>query len=139
MDEPLHPHKDYSDLAYVLAGLPQHFKSLNLYGFLGGRRDHELLNIGEACAYLKHQLLNASVRFDDKLHCFGKGEWQVEINQTFSLMCLQPAKVQLIGECKYPIKEQTELSPLSSLGLSNEGIGVIQLRCDGPILLYYSD
>ncbi len=138
MDEPLNPNKDYSDLAYVLAGIPQHFKSLSLLGFLGGRRDHELLNIGEVCAFLKHQLVNVSVRFDHQLHCFGKGEWQVQIEQTFSLMCLQPVKVQLIGDCKYPIKTLTELSPLSSLGLSNEGHGLIQLKCEGPVLLYYS-
>jgi thiamine pyrophosphokinase len=139
MDEPLNSNKNYSDLAYVLAGIPHHFRRLNLRGFLGGRRDHELLNLGEVCAFLKHQPRNSTVSFDDKVCCFGKGEWQLESHQTFSLMCLSPVKVQLTGELKYPIAELTELSPLSSLGLSNEGLGHINLKCDGPLLMFYSD
>ncbi len=139
MDEPLNKNKDYSDLAYVLAGIPQHFRNLSLHGFLGGRRDHELLNIGEVCAFLKHQPKNSTVNFDNKICCYGKGEWQLESHQTFSLMSLQPVKVQLTGEVKYPITKLTELSPLSSLGLSNEGQGQFDLKCDGPLLLFYSD
>ncbi len=139
MDEKISANKNYSDLAYVLAGIPPQFKKLQLDGFLGGRRDHELLNIGEVYACLKHQARGFSICFDDQIHAFGHGEWQLTLNQTFSLICLEPVQVQLTGDCQYPIDPAAQLSPLSSLGLSNKGHGQVQLKCDGPLLLYYSE
>lgn len=139
MDEPLNTDKDYSDLAYVLAGIAHDFRNLSLCGFLGGRRDHELLNLGEVCAFLKHQPKNSVANFEDKITCFSKGEWLLASHRIFSLMCLSPVKVQLTGAVKYPIAKATTLSPLSSLGLSNEGQGEFSLQCDGPLLLFYAD
>src|SRR4051794_25182624 len=53
LDELLPSEKDYSDLAFVLRSLPASVNEVTLLGFLGGRRDHELANLGEVNEYLK--------------------------------------------------------------------------------------
>src|SRR3982750_1407403 len=47
LDVLLPKEKDYSDLAFVLSNLPPTVRHVELIGFLGGRRDHELFNFGE--------------------------------------------------------------------------------------------
>ena len=135
LDETLDRHKNYSDLAYALASIPAHFYEIHLHGFLGGRRDHEWVNIGEAAAFLKHRHQTTQLHFDSAFTGFSAGQWQLEINGTFSVLCIESAKITLTGECEYPLNQATQLEPLSSHGLSNAGSGKIQLKTNSPVFV----
>ena len=139
LDERLNPNKDYSDLSYVLASLPAHFNEASLQGFLGGRRDHEWANLGEAHAFLKQRHQPMQVHFESLISGFTAGEWQLEINETFSLLCLETARVKMTGACQYRLNQKTRLEPLCSHGLSNIGNGTITLKTDGPVFVVYPD
>jgi len=139
LDEKLNPNKDFSDLAYVLASLPAHFNEVYLSGFLGGCRDHEWANLGEAHAFLKQRHHATQLHFDTQITGFSSGHWQLEINEPFSLLCLTTAKVKLLGECRYQLKQKTRLEPLCSHGLSNLGHGVVTLQTDKPVFVVYPE
>jgi len=138
LDERLNTQKDYSDLAYVLASLPAHFHQVMLHGFLGERRDHELANLGEANAFLKHRHHPTRLQFDTAICGFSAGDWQLEIHEPFSLLSIEPAKVTLKGACAYQLKQLTQIDPLCSHGLSNIGNGAITLKTDVPVFIVYS-
>ena len=53
LDILLSPDKDFSDLSYALRNIPSHYKEIHLQGFLGGRKDHEIINMGEVQNFLK--------------------------------------------------------------------------------------
>ena len=139
LDETLNPHKDYSDLAYVLASLPAQFHKVQLHGFLGGRGDHELANLGEASAFLKHRHRATRVQFDQAICGFSAGDWQLEIHEPFSLLSVETAKITLKGACDYPLTQLTEIEPLCSHGLSNNGSGSITLKTDAPVFIIYPE
>ncbi len=139
LDEKLNPIKDYSDLAYVLASLPAHFNEICLYGFLGGRRDHEWANLGEAHAFLKQRHQATQLHFGSRISGFSSGRWQLEIDESFSLLCLEASKVKLDGECRYQLKQKTSMEPLCSHGLSNVGHGAVILQTDKPVFIIYPD
>ena len=139
LDEKLNPIKDYSDLAYVLASLPAYFNEICLNGFLGGRRDHEWANLGEAHAFLKQRHSATQLHFGSRISGFSSGRWQLEVNEPFSLLCLETAKVKLVGECRYQLKQETRLESLCSHGLSNVGHGAITLKMDKPVFIIYPE
>ena len=136
MDIQLPTEKDFSDLAFALSLIPEHFQCLHLHGFLGGRRDHELFNLGEVFQFLQRRLSDTTVLFDQEVIAYSAGQWSLAIEGTFSLGALIPTEVTLSGSCKYPITEGTVVSPLSSLGLSNEGHGKILLTNNAPIFIF---
>jgi len=138
LDERLSPDKDYSDLAYVLSSLPAHFHKVELLGFLGGRRDHELANLGEIHHFLKHRHSPTRVLLEQAVTGFNAGDWQLEIHEIFSLMCIESTKLTLEGECEYPLNTLTQIDPLSSHGLSNMGRGRITLKTEQPVFVFYS-
>lgn len=137
LDEKLSPHKDYSDLAYVLSSLPAHFHEVFLFGFLGGRRDHEWANLGEAHSFLDKRHQPTKLQFETQVTGFSAGKWQLEINAPFSLLSMVHAKVKLVGACDYPLREATEIEPLCSHGLSNIGSGAITLQTNKPVFIVY--
>ena len=139
LDEKLNPIKDYSDFAYVLASLPAHFNEVCLSGFLGGRRDHEWANLGEVHAFLKQRHAATQLHFGSRISGFSSGQWQLEIDESFSLLCLETANVKLDGECRYRLKQKTRMQPLCSHGLSNVGDGVVTLQTDKPVFIIYPD
>lgn len=128
--------KHYSDLAYVLKCLPQGCAELVLLGFLGGRRDHEFFNLGEAYNFLHRANNRCKLRFDEEIFGYSKGEWRFELHCGFSLASIATARVKLIGACEYQLKRPTAVPPLSSLGLSNIGSGEIILTCDAPVFIF---
>ena len=136
LDQRLDPDKDYSDLAYVLEALPDRFETVLLLGFLGGRRDHELFNLGEAHRFLAARRRPGRVLFDDEIAGFSAGEWAFEQHGLFSLAAVEPVRVGLGGACRYRLEPPRTIPPLSSLGLSNRGRGRIVLRCEGPVFLF---
>jgi thiamine pyrophosphokinase len=139
LDQFLNPDKDFSDLAYVLGRLPANFREVKLLGFLGGRRDHELFNLGEVHHYLDRAEAPTRVDLDDAVSACSAGQWQFDIEGTFSLAVLAPARVTLLGRCQYHIAEPELMRPLSSFGLSNHGYGTIEVECDGPLFLFHPD
>ncbi len=139
LDEKLNPNKDFSDLAYVLASLPAHFHDVYLNGFLGGRQDHEWANLGEVHAFLRQRHQATQLHFGEQITGFSSGRWQLEVNEPFSLLCLATAKVKLLGECRYQLKQKTLLEPLCSHGLSNLGYGVVTLQTDKPVFIVYPE
>lgn len=134
LDQFLSPDKDFSDLQYVLANIPQHFQKINLWGFMGGRLDHQLMNFSEVHLFLKNRE-NCVVYFDSNILAYSKGCWNFSFNGTFSLFCFEPTNVNLNGDCYYPL-DQLPLRHLSSHGLSNQANGKVLLENDHPVFLF---
>ena len=139
MDHSLDPDKDMSDLAFVLDNLPPTLERLQLLGFLGGRRDHELFNFGEVHRFLKSRQRPVRVEFDHLTTAYSQGNWKFEHHGLFSLATVESCKVELGGACRYPIPELRLVEPLSSLGLSNSGHGTILMHCQGPVFILRQD
>ena len=137
LDHRLDPDKDFSDLAFVLGCLGPRFSEIELFGFLGGRRDHELLGFGEVFHFLDRRSTPARARFDREVEAFSAGRWRFESRGTFSLALFAPCRVTLWGDCRYPITPGTRVTPLGSLGLSNVGHGHVELEADGPVFIFH--
>ncbi|MFP5385633.1 MAG: hypothetical protein ACLGHN_06105 [Bacteriovoracia bacterium] len=140
-----HPiEKDQSDLALALNLFndPCHYK-LHLWGFLGGRRDHELFNLGEALSFLDKQDGSQILFYNESgkitYQVVGSGHWKFSHQGLFSLGALKRTEVTLRGDCYYPIKSPQILTPLSSFGLSNIGQGEMTLTTDGAVFLYFPE
>jgi thiamine pyrophosphokinase len=135
LDLTLNPNKDFSDLSFALSLLPKDLKKLNLWGFLGGRRDHEMINLGEVHQALLNSFPEAVVSFEDKIIA-KNGAIEVNIQGTFSLIVLENTKVKIQGNLDYPLPDFTSLKPLSSHGLSNVGRGLIKIDSKGPYFIF---
>lgn len=133
LDEKLDAKKDFSDLAYVFSHIPPQIHRITLLGFLGGRRDHELMNLAESHRMLRDR---PGVRVDFENHIFGysAGTWDLEIKAQFSLFSFEKNHLSLTGECEYPV--QGHFQELSSHGLSNVGRGRIRLSCEAPVFVF---
>lgn len=138
------PEKDKSDLALALSLLTGRLRyKLHFWGFIGGRRDHELFNLGEALCFLEHHP-EAQILFYDSeakilFHCLGEGHWRFQHQGLFSLGTIKKTSVKLTGKCDYPILNSHVLNPLSSFGLSNVGQGEMVLENAGPVFIYYPE
>jgi thiamine pyrophosphokinase len=140
-----HPiEKDFSDLALAFSLLQdqRHYK-IHLWGFVGGRKDHELFNLGESLNFLdSHQECQVFVYGTNgkiEFQLIGAGQWKFTHAGIFSLGSLKKTTVRLTGDCKYQIKKPYVLSPLSSFGLSNFASGEITLENSGPVFIYYPE
>ena len=139
MDEQLPVDKDISDLGYALNQLPPRIRILELLGFLGGRRDHELGNFGAVHTFLTRAPTPAQARFDRTVFACGPGDWQLNIQGRFSLIVFAPTHLSLRGDCRYPLWPAAQIDPLSSHTLSNIGHGDISLACDAPVFVFAED
>lgn len=129
--------KDYSDLAFALRAVPESIREVQMLGFLGGRRDHELGVLGEVHHFLARKSQFTMVRFDEtEIVAFSGGPLKLEIDGRFSLFVFEPAHVTIAGSCKYKLPKPTALKPVSSHGLSNEGYGMVTVAADRPCFLY---
>jgi thiamine pyrophosphokinase len=142
LDELLPSEKDYSDLAFVLRSLPASVKEVILLGFLGGRRDHELANLGEVNEFLKTRSQHCRVDLvgnsGDRVIAFAHGALTLDVIGGFSVFVLEPATVKIAGQCRYPLPAGSVISPLSSHGLSNEGMGRLNIASDSPCFILLS-
>lgn len=134
LDVKLPEDKDYSDLSYVLQEIGQGYKVVNLLGFLGGRKDHELINLAEVHQFLLNCESPTQVHFDKEITAFSKGQWEFFHEGIFSLFSFEQNQVHLTGDCQYPIL--TDFKALSSHGLSNIGKGEICLENKGPLFFF---
>ncbi|MEM7195023.1 MAG: hypothetical protein AAF402_08740 [Pseudomonadota bacterium] len=139
LDEMLNPYKDESDLAYVLTQLTKLGPDLRLAGFLGGRKDHELFNLGELNRYLEQSPGANHALFDDLIIGISAGVWNLDINGLFSLASVSHGHAKMSGACRYAIPPGTPIVPLSSYGLSNVGTGNIEISTNVPLFLFHSE
>lgn len=134
--------KDYSDFKFALSMLPNNLKLIYLTGFLGKRKDHELINFGEVHHFLKKKK-STEVHFlhrkQLKITAISSGKYSFSRTGNFSLLALEPAEVTLDGKCEYKIIKKRKISTLSSLGLSNIGFGKIKLKTNRPVFIFFED
>jgi thiamine pyrophosphokinase len=140
----LKPNKDFSDLASAFQILSKTKGEIfHLWGFLGGRLDHELFNIGEALRFISQRPGQkiSFYNYDGKIQVqvFGQGIHQFTRAGTFSVATLAKTKFKLTGQCRYQITEFTEISPLSSFGLSNHGDGLMTLESSDPVFVLFPE
>lgn len=136
LDHVLPKDKDESDLSFVLRHLPAEVPHVELLGFLGGRRDHEVLNFGAVHYFLKETQAFRSARFDDTVIAFHGGKLSMDIRGTFTVLVFEPAFLTMTGACAYALPEQTPLAPVSSRGLGNEGFGTVYFECTAPCFIF---
>lgn len=135
--------QNISDLAYFLqnALLKKNIQKYDRYiflGFLGGRIDHELINLGEFFRFMKHfkSVSAPKVFIEDKIEFFASGSTEVFIEGIFSVASFEKSKFKIGGECLYKTKSAIELQGLSSRGLSNVGKGVVKIESTTPIAVF---
>lgn len=136
MDLLLPEEKDVSDLGFVLSHLPPGIDHVELTGFFGRRLDHQLANLGVVHDFL----LNgpAIVSFDETRSGWGlpaDKSVSLMIQGPFSLFSLQPGHVEMRGQIKYELGRETVLAPLSSRGLSNNGLGEFTISSSVPVFV----
>lgn len=139
LDEVLPAHKDYSDLAFVLRSLPAHIVNVEMLGFLGERRDHELANLGEVHAFLSSRVAFTRVEIhstDQTIFAFARGAVTLDLQGLFSVMVFEPAAVRISGACEYPLAGDVVLPVASSLGLSNVGSGEVTITTEQPCFVF---
>ncbi|HXH73630.1 MAG TPA: hypothetical protein VNJ08_01595 [Bacteriovoracaceae bacterium] len=137
------PVKDFSDLALAFELLRgSKARRIHLWGFLGGRKDHELFNLGVAQSFLKHHKESEIFFYDSKslaFHFLGPGHWKFEHQGLFSIGCIEKTSFTLNGACQYTVSKMQELTPLSSFGLSNQARGEVTLDNQGPVFIYFPE
>jgi len=139
LDLKVNPDKDYSDLSLALSLIPKNIHYIHLVGFLGGREDHELINLGEIHYFLSNcKQTEVHVWGKRKKIYWGlsKGVYRFSQTGTFSLFTFKNNKISLKGKCEYPLKSKN-LKAHSSQGLSNVGFGLISLKCLSPLFVIF--
>lgn len=131
--------KDCSDLAYALDAIPERFTQVRLFGFLGGRRDHEYFNLGAAHHFLERRSQPSAIQFDDRIIGYTSGTWSFRREGLFSIATLNDTWLTLRGACRYPCVNRTRFRVLDSLGLSNQGNGEIHLHNEGPVFVLFEN
>ncbi len=136
--------KDASDFSFALKLFDrQKSYHFHLWGFSGGRKDHELFVWGEILAYLEQHPETKFTLYDKngrvEFHFMGSGHWRFQHVGTFSLGSIRKIRVKLSGKVKYPMNVESWLPALSSWGLSNEGSGEIILENEGSAFIHYPE
>ncbi|HXH29432.1 MAG TPA: hypothetical protein VNJ01_01345 [Bacteriovoracaceae bacterium] len=140
----LEKEKDNSDLAAALSLLTTGGGyRLHLWGFLGGRRDHELFNLGEVSTFLKGKEESQVWMYQQDGKAifiyYGPGRRIFTHHGLFSLGTLEEISVELSGHCRYQITKPHTLPPLSSFGLSNFASGEVCLESSGPCFIFFPE
>lgn len=140
----LNPNKDFSDLkaAFDLFPSQMAFK-LHLWGFLGGRQDHHLINLGETYKAIKLRMGSIASFYDENgkisMMMTSMPIFTFNHHGVFSLISFEPTDVKLTGHCEYQLITPISIGPLSSHGLSNRADGEVTLTTDKPILIVLGD
>lgn len=137
LDQKLNTEKDFSDLAFVLAHIPDPYSLIRAQGFLGHRKDHEIMNLAEVHRFMSTRKTSTRLFFENKIHAYSKGSWAIELHACFSLFAFAPLELKLSGDCDYKIDNAYQtLRELSSHGLSNRAFGKIEIQCSAPVFLF---
>lgn len=138
--------QNLSDLAFFLQNTLQkkNIKKYDRYlflGFLGGRLDHELINLGEFFRFMKHfsSLSAPQVHIEDKIEFFPKGKIETTLKGIFSVASFEKSTFKISGKCLYKTKSAITLPGLSSRGLSNIGMGVVKIESTTPVAVFKNE
>ena len=134
------PDQDQTDLAFALKLVnPGRWTDLHLFGFLGGRKDHELAAIGEVCRALAIRMDLTRATFYDStgdlaftVHNIGTHAFVH--HGVFSVLAFESARFTISGACRFPIRDQTLLS-FSGIGISNVGEGEFTIQSSGVFMM----
>lgn len=129
--------KDASDLALALEHLPAGPLNIHLYGFWGGRFDHQVINLGELHARLKREGGEVYFHTDSEYQVLGlpAGTHALSLVGLFSLFSPLPTTFSIEGACRFPLAS-TQVESLSSRLLSNEGQGQVTIRASEAFFCY---
>lgn len=134
--------QNISDLAFFLQTIKgkKEIETYQFVGFLGGRLDHQLFNLGELSLFSKKLIgkIIPKILMENKVEFLVAGTHQVNIDGNFSLGSFEVNRIKLSGHCLYQSKKWLTLSPLSSRGLSNQGQGLIKIETLAPLAIFYS-
>lgn len=136
MDICLSPNKDFTDLNYALNFIPKHIEKVFLWGFLGGRKDHEFANFGEFHHFLKKRKTKAEIFIENQFIAFNHGEYSFEHQGTFSILNFEDAQIKITGDCQFPLPKSTLIAPLTGLTISNIASGKVYLESNRPLFIY---
>jgi len=132
------PDKSQSDLALALSLFENtNAYTLHLYGFLGGRRDHELFNFGEIFLHLLTNNSHRIILYEGEIPqfiFFGSGNQEFEHHGRISIGTLYPQNITLEGDLSYT--GSLDFLPLSSLGLSNQASGPFKVVASKPFFIF---
>ena len=135
--------QNITDFRFCLNGIRDwRWRELHLFGFLGGRRDHELANFGEIHVEMKARApFSKAVLYGEnnlpQMYFFQAGEHAARLQGVFSVLVLEPAEITIAGECLYPAGK-ISLQPFSGKGISNEASGIVKISSSGPFMLLTS-
>lgn len=133
--------QNQTDIAFCLSAIRNwRWREMHLFGFLGGRRDHELANFGTLIAEASLRPRTQKISFYDDAGraaavVLPAGAHQLDLQGAFSIVALEPAVISLNGACAYEA-DHLMLFPLSGQGLSNEGRGIVSLKTDRPVIVF---
>ena len=141
--------KDSSDFALGIKSIRMLDKKLeknddleiSLFGFHGGRLDHQIAIFGEIRAYLLDHPKDSFCLFDENnspVANFFLGKRSFEYSGTFSLFSFEKTEVTIKGLCRYQDQRLT-LNPLESRGLSNEAYGKFIIKSSSPLFIYWAE
>ena len=133
--------KDLNDFALALKLLPKTITQIDLYGLRNGRKDHEIINIGEMLNYLDSHINLQMASFinteSDTWLALNTGTHILNFVGTFTVITLQKQKITIAGEALYKGEDIT-LNVLTSQGLSNQASGSFTIECQKPVLVMRS-
>lgn len=134
--------QNISDLGYFLKseGTKSLASTYLFLGFLGGRLDHMLFNLGELTGFMKgvSMGLDLLVMMDDQIQILCSGIHLLCIEGPFSIGGISENKIKINGDCEYTTPSWITLPPLSSRGLSNYGRGHVIIETEHPLFIIYN-
>lgn len=133
IDDILDTEKDFSDLEYVLRHIPSGLSKIRAFGFLGGRKDHELSNLGSFFKLAKRQ--KVEVTLSEKMSLFSPGAYKFDFKGGFSILPYEKGFLKIQGDCKYLFEGVVD-SAFSSQFISNKALGAFRLQAMTPFSLY---
>lgn len=134
-DKLLPTHKDQSDLSYALEHrIPQEHLYIHAEGLNGGALDHEIINLGELTLFLE-QRAQTEIFWGPDLSAYSSGAHKIQHRGNFSLFSLKEQHLSLSGDVKWPLKDR-HIPACSSLTLSNQAFGQLQIECQAPVFFY---
>ena len=103
LDVLLPKNKNVSDLRAVLDLLSSKLVEIYFLGFSGGRKDHELINLGEIYQFLARQEGPCRAFFDKDFHAIQKGTYNLSYQGIFSMLAFHNTRVTMQGLVDYPL------------------------------------
>lgn len=142
MDIVLSRDKDRGDLHFaIMESLKRGANKAKLYGFIGGRLDHQILLLGDLLALSQEEHLCFEIYEKERLRMeiLPSGEHEFDYKGAFSVFTHTEQKILYQGDCKYPIKKEYPqlLKPFSTKGISNYSSSKFALKSEGSLCVFF--